>query len=122
VREGSLGTGSKGLSKAKIVWPSKPHTNNTPGHWETTVEEANNMAKSGKYDRIYVNKGIGNEVPGAKPNNRPDILGVRKDGKIDQVEVPSKTDDPLKLIDRMKRNKLTMGDKAGDIRIKRIKK
>jgi len=79
------------------------------------------MAQNGKYDKIYVNKGIGNEIPGAKPNNRPDIMGVRKDGKIDQVEVPSKTDDPLKLIDRMKKNQQTMGDKAGDIRIKRIK-
>jgi len=49
-------------------------------------------------------------------------MGVRKDGKIDQVEVPSKTDDPQKLVDRMKQNQQTLGDKAGDIRIRNIKK
>lgn len=79
------------------------------------------MAKSENYDKLYVNKGLSNEVPGARPNRRPDIMGVRKDGLIDQVEVPSKTDDPLKLIERMKDNQRIIGDKAGDIRIKRIK-
>jgi len=49
-------------------------------------------------------------------------MGVRKDGKIDQVEVPSKTDTIGDLIDRMKQNQQTLGDKAGDIRVKQIKK
>ncbi len=37
------------------------------------------MEKSGKYETIYVNKGIRNEVPGAIKNNRPDIMSVAKD-------------------------------------------
>ncbi|AUO15599.1 hypothetical protein BGI42_15795 [Clostridium taeniosporum] len=80
------------------------------------------MVSSGKYTKIYVNKGIGNEIIGAKPNNRPDIMGVREDGMIDQVEVPSKTDSIEKLLDRMEINKEIMGDRAGTSKIKRIKK
>lgn len=108
--------------KTTIIKPSKPHKNGTPGHWETILEEAEAMEHSGKYDKIYINKGISNEITGAKPNNRPDIMGVRKNGKIDQVEVPSKTDDPRKLIDRMKANREIMGDRAGEIKIRNIKK
>lgn len=79
------------------------------------------MSKSGKYEKIYVNKGIGNEIPGAKPNNRPDIMGVRKNGKIDQVEEPSRTDSVEKLLDRMEINKGIIGERAGSSKIKQIK-
>ena len=48
-------------------------------------------------------------------------MGVRKDGKIDQVEVPSKTDSTRDLYDRMEKNKEILGDRAGDIKIKNIK-
>ena len=111
-----------GSNKTEVVWSSKPHTNGTDGHWKTIVNEVDDMAKSGEYDKIYVNKGLSNEVPGAKPNNRPDIMGVRKDGKIDQIEVPSKTDNPADLVDRMKLNQKTLGNKAGNIKVVPIKR
>jgi len=84
------------------------------------LDEVDVMKRSGKYKKIYVNKGISNEIPGAKPNRRPDIMGIRKDGTIDQVEVPSKTDDIESLINRMNDNKRIMGKRAGKIKIKRI--
>lgn len=34
-------------------------------------------------------------------NRKPDIVGVRKDEKIDLFEVPAKTDDPKILNNRM---------------------
>ncbi|MCB2355763.1 RHS repeat domain-containing protein [Clostridium estertheticum] len=108
--------------KTEIIWPSKPHKNGTEGHWETIINKVDNMSESGKYNKIYINKGIGNEIPGAKPNNRPDIMGVRKNGKIDQIEVPSKTDTIEKLIKRMEINKNIMGDRAGTAKIKKIRK
>ncbi|WP_243143320.1 RHS repeat domain-containing protein [Clostridium estertheticum] len=108
--------------KTEIIWPSKPHKNGTEGHWETITNKVDNMSESGKYNKIYINKGIGNEILGAKPNNRPDIMGVRKNGKIDQIEVPSKTDTIEKLIKRMKINKNIMGDRAGTAKIKKIRK
>lgn len=66
------------------------------------------------------NKGLSNEIPGAKPNRRPDIMGVRTNGVIDQIEVPSKTDIPKALINRMKDNQKIMGDRAGNIKIRNI--
>lgn len=91
------------VGKTEIDWPSRPHANETPGHWETIVDVALKMAKSGKYRKIYVNKGINNELgPGAaKPNNRPDVWGVRWDGKIDQVEVLSRSDKEYIIQERM---------------------
>lgn len=100
--------------------PSKPHTNGTQGHWETILEEVDIMKNSGDYSKIYVNKGLSNEIPGAKPNRRPDIMGVRNNGLIDQVEVPSKIDIPDLLIDRMIDNQRIMGDRAGNIGIRNI--
>ncbi len=80
------------------------------------------MAKSGNYKKVYANKGLSNEIPGIKPNRRPDITGVRKNSLIDQVEVPSKSDDPMKLFERMIDNKKNIGDRAGSVRIKEILK
>lgn len=101
--------------------PNKPHTNGTQGHWETILDEVDVMKNSGDYSKIYVNKGLSNEIPGAKPNRRPDIMGVRNNGLIDQVEVPSRTDDPLALRNRMKDNQRILGDRAGNIKIRSIR-
>ncbi|MEW4370825.1 RHS repeat domain-containing protein [Paenibacillus kandeliae] len=103
--------------KSKIIYPSKPHTNKTSGHWEAMTEKAEELAKSDNIVKVYLNKGIGNEIPGASPNRRPDVMAVRKDGKIDQYEVPSKTDNIPDLIKRMVDNQKIMGERAGDIYI-----
>ena len=100
--------------------PSKPHTNRTSGHWKTILDEVDIMKNSGDYSKVYVNKGLSNEIPGANTNRRPDIMGVRNNGLIDQVEVPSKTDIPDLLIDRMVDNQRIMGDRAGTIKIRNI--
>lgn len=110
----------EGGSKTEVIMPSKPHTNGTQGHWETILDEVDVMKNSGDYSKIYVNKGLSNEIPGAKPNRRPDIMGVRNNGLIDQVEVPSKTDIPDLLIDRMIDNQRIIGDRAGNIKIRDI--
>ncbi|MGC4378613.1 LXG domain-containing protein [Fictibacillus sp. Mic-4] len=106
----------------KIIYPNKPHTNKTPGHWEAMVEKAEELAKREDVRRVYLNKGLSNEIPGIKPNRRPDIMVVRKDGKIDQYEVPSKSDNIEDLLERMEDNKRLLGDAAGDIFILPIKK
>lgn len=113
--------GNKGVRNPEIVLPSKPHTNGTQGHWETILDEVDVMKNSGDYKKVYVNKGLSNEIPGAKPNRRPDVMGVRHDGIIDQVEVPSKTDDPAALLERMIDNKKIIGDRAGTIKVRPIK-
>lgn len=98
-----------------LHWPSKPHTNKTPGHWETIKDKVRELVDSGDYDEIWVNKGLGQVKPGIKPNRRPDIFGRRKkDGKIDQFEVPSKTDDPKDLLERMRDSAKKLRPDAGD--------
>ncbi|MGN0547752.1 MAG: RHS repeat domain-containing protein, partial [Acutalibacteraceae bacterium] len=106
----------------EIILPSKPHTNKTPGHWETILDEVERMKNSGQYSKIYVNKGLRNEVPSVPINRRPDIMAVRWDGIIDQVEVPSKSDQELKLIKRMIDNNSMLGKRAGEIEIVHIDK
>lgn len=99
----------------KIILPDTPHTNKTPGHWEAMVEIAEKLAQQDDVVRVYLNKGLSNEIPGVKPNRRPDVLVVREDGKIDQYEIPSKTDNIDDLLERMRDNQRLLGDKAGDI-------
>lgn len=112
---------NKTQSKPEIKLPSKPHANGTEGHWDTILDEVGDMSSSGDYKKVYVNNGLSNEIPGAKPNRRPDVMGVRHDGTIDQVEVPSKTDDPADLLNRMRDNQRILGDRAGNIKVRPIK-
>ena len=119
---GTLDSDSNHLTDTEISWPSKPHTNKTEGHWETIVDKTNELAESGEYKKIYVNKGIRNEVKDVTPNRRADITAVKRDDKIDLFEVPSKSDDPDKLVERMKEVNKQLGDRAGDINLVYIKK
>ena len=76
-------------------------------------KQAEKMKQSGEYTKIYLNKGLRNEVPDISINRRPDVWGVRTDGLIDQFEVPSKTDSLKKLNDRMADTKKLLGNKGG---------
>ena len=100
-----------------VVLPDKPHKNGTVGHWETILAEVERMKDSGEYSTIYVNMALSNEIAGATHDRRPDIMGVRHDGLIDQVEVPSRTDNVRNLRSRMEDNQGMLGDRAGSINI-----
>jgi hypothetical protein len=86
------------------------------------VDKAEELAKRDDVVKVYLNKGLSNEIPGITLNRRPDIMVVRSDGKIDQYEVPSKTDNIDDLISRMRDNQRLLGDRAGDIFILPTKK
>lgn len=78
------------------------------------------MEKSGEYSKIYVNKGLSQEVaiPKGEHNNRPDIYAVRREGNlIDQIEVASKSDNVDELMERMKYNQSLLGKRAGTIKV-----
>lgn len=115
--------GADSTWNSKIKWPNKPHINRTPGHWETIVNKAEELAKSDDVVEVYMNKGLSNvqEINKIDPNRRPDIMVVRKNGKIDQYEIPSETDDVIALMDRMTDNQRILGDIAGNIYIIPIK-
>jgi len=103
--------------KKKIVMPDAPHTNGTPGHWFAIKRKAVELPKMDDVEKVFINKGLSNIVPDAKPNRRPDIMVKRITGLIDQFEVPSKTDVRANLIRRMVENSKILGDKAGNIEI-----
>ncbi|MCC5816299.1 MAG: hypothetical protein JJT78_16230 [Leptospira sp.] len=83
----------------------KPQKTGTNGHAETIAEKTLELRDSGEYDKIYLNKGI-NRVLGEpkliSPNRRPDIVAVRKDGRIDLFEIASETDKEEDLKERMR--------------------
>jgi hypothetical protein len=56
-----------------------------------------------------------------KPNTRPDVTVVTKDGRIHQIEVPSKTDRLAVLQDRMEEARLRLPESArGEIDTRHI--
>lgn len=59
------------------------------------------MAKSGNYEVVRLNRAY-STTAGVKtsPRRLPDVIGKRLDGKIDSIEVPSKTDNPAFLFQR----------------------
>lgn len=79
-----------------------------PGHDVRSYIEAYKAAQKPNVKEVYLNQGI-NKVTGAKkgdphyiqPNRRPDVTIKRNDGRIDQIEVPSASDDPDLLLQRM---------------------
>ena len=66
---------------------------------------------------IYVNRGLSNEVPGIRPNRRPDIMAVRKDGTIEQFEVKSKSDTFENLKNRVEDTQSRLGERGGRYKI-----
>lgn len=78
----------------------------SPGHAQKIFNMATDMANSGSYKSVYMHskwskilEGTGVKV---SPNRLPDIAGIRLDGKIDMIEIASKTDDLTKLLERNK--------------------
>ncbi|WP_281503698.1 RHS repeat-associated core domain-containing protein [Ectobacillus sp. JY-23] len=118
---GGGGGGSSNAWKFRISLPSKPHTNKTPGHWFASLRRAIKEAKKDDSVTVYLNKGLQNIIPGLKPN-RPDIMVVRKNGRVDQYEVPSKTDNVDKLVIRMKQNQNLLGKRGGKFELVPIQK
>ena len=86
--------------KEKVV--GRAQKTGTDGHSFRSYREAIKAAKQEDVDKVLLNRGV-NRVLDEKirPNRRPDVTVVRKTGRIDQVEVPSRTDDVDLLRKRM---------------------
>ncbi|MFN9197978.1 MAG: polymorphic toxin-type HINT domain-containing protein, partial [Planctomycetaceae bacterium] len=76
----------------------------SPGNAQKIFNMSTDMANSGSYKSVYMHskwskipEGTGVQV---SPNRLPDIVGIRLDGKIDMIEIASKTDDLTKLLER----------------------
>ena len=72
-------------------------------HAFRSYREAINAAKKEDVSEVFLNRGVRKATghPIAKPNTRPDVTIRRAGGRIDQVEVRSRTDQPKDLRARM---------------------
>ena len=85
------------IGGTRISWPSAPH-NPRGGHWDVIVQRVQEMAASGEYSEIYVNKAISTATGGQVQSwRRPDIVGVRKSGGYDVFEVVSPSQSQAQL-------------------------
>jgi hypothetical protein len=69
---------------------------NTPMHDQIVMQRAEELAATGRYKYITVNRGW-RYATGEGSSKRPDIIGVRNDTKVDAWEVESPTDNPYIL-------------------------
>uniref|UniRef100_UPI001FD2887F RHS repeat-associated core domain-containing protein n=2 Tax=Pseudomonas TaxID=286 RepID=UPI001FD2887F len=85
------------------------------GHAQLSEDIALQMAKSGDYEKVGVNVAV-KTVTGVPtdPITRPDVTGLRKDGRVDIVEVPSPTDQLTRLEAKGRITLQGLGARAGD--------
>jgi len=67
------------------------------------LREVVKMGRSGKYTEIHMNRGLNHYSDRvAIPILKPDVGGIRTNGRIDLVEVPSpKTQTPQMMMDKL---------------------
>ena len=99
-----------------IHWPSKPH--GVSAHWERMVKVVENLASSGRFTDIYVNKSITTATNGLVQSGfRPDIMARTASGRFFLVEVVSPSQTPRELAAKMLIMRSLLGDlyEAGDV-------
>ena len=83
-------------------------------HKFRTYREAIRMAKSGQYDRIYLNRSLRTGTSGGVDSlMRPDVLGVLKSGRGYMVEVLSPSQTQSMLWDKINFMKQLLSERAG---------
>jgi hypothetical protein len=96
----------------KMLIEGKAH--GTGAHRIRTYREAIGMAKSGRYDKIYINKSLKTATSGRVQSRlRPDVAGVRPGGLIDVIEVPSPSQTSGQMLDKVRHMESLLGDFAG---------
>jgi RHS repeat-associated protein len=102
-----------GISKAwKSLIEGKAH--GIIPHKIRTYREAIRMAKSGEYERVYVNRSLKTSTEGKILSAlRPDVAGVLKSGKLDVIEVPSPSQTPSAMMEKILHMEDLLGMHAG---------
>ncbi len=91
------------------LWGKEKSTSKTPGHDMTIAAEAVEMARSGKYEYITMQRSWRTATGRVGTSSKiPDIIGVRYDGKVDAVEVQSRTDSEGDLRKRLRLGMATL--------------
>lgn len=74
----------------------------TPGHDRAIANQADRMAQSGDYEYVVMQRSWRTATGRVSPSRAiPDVIGVRRDGRVDAFEVASRTDDRAALQSRL---------------------
>lgn len=102
-----------------IYGQAEKSSSTTVGHAEAMNKLANKLAQSGDYEYITLQRSWRTATGRVGTSGSiPDVIGVRRDGRVDAWEVQSKTDDPSVLRERLRSglNSLPI-EKQGQIQV-----
>ncbi len=91
------------------VWGQSKSPSRTPGHDAAMEAKALQMARSGKYEYVTIQRSWRTATGRVgKSRKIPDVIGVRRDGKVDAIEIRSKTDSHALLEKRLEQGMATV--------------
>jgi hypothetical protein len=86
----------------------------TPGHDTTSSSIAKEMANSGEYETVHENQTLKTITGGKVDSNlRPDVAGATIEGKVDVVEIPSKSQTVQQMQKKVQTMENQLGENAG---------
>ena len=95
--------------KTVEIWGQSKSSSTTPGHDRTMEAKAVAMALSGKYEYITLQLSWATATGGVgSSSRRPDVIGVRHDGKVDAFEIQSDSDKDKALRRRLEEGENTL--------------
>ena len=95
--------------RSVAIWGQSRSSSTTPGHDRTMEAKALSMALSGDYEYVTVQRSWRTATGRVSKSRRiPDIIGVRRNGKVDAYEIKSKTDNEDDLEQRIREGMRTL--------------
>ncbi|MGA7614918.1 MAG: RHS repeat-associated core domain-containing protein, partial [Thermoanaerobaculia bacterium] len=93
------------MGRIVTVWGQAEHASSkTPGHAEAINQTVDEMISSGEYEYITIQRSWRTATGRVGESARiPDIIGVRRTGEVDAIEIMSKTDTELGLQERLQK-------------------
>ncbi len=91
------------------IWGQTRSSSTTPGHDRTMEAKALSMALSGEYEYVTIQRSWRPATGRVGKSRRiPDIIGVRRNGKVDAFEIRSRTDKKNILRQRLQEGMKTL--------------
>src|SRR5262249_12256037 len=91
------------LGRRVLIFGQELSSSRTTGHAEAIIRKAEEMARSGEYEYITLQRSWRTATGLDKASRSiPDIIGVRRDGVVHAFEIRSATDDFGKLRQRLR--------------------
>ncbi len=101
------------------IWGQSKSSSKTHGHDAAMDAEAFAMATSGDYEYVTIQRAWRTATGRVSPSSLiPDVIGVRRNGKVDAVEVRSRTDKERALRRRLRKGLRSLPpERRGKVRV-----